>query len=693
MRRVFIAEKKNLARDIAKRLAPDARETPGHFVAGNDVVTWCSGHILEQAEPEFYLGVKRGTPEARWRMDVLPIVPKDWRLFPIDTKWKARIEEMKNLIANADLVVNAGDAEREGELIVREVLDYIRNKKPVKRLWLSALDDASMDRALNSLREPSTYDGLHHAALARQRGDWLIGFNGTRAFTLAYQNATVSRDGINVGRVMSPTLGLVVERGRQIKNFVSRDYFAVSATMSSPSNAFPPFKLRWIPPKEAPWLDEEGRVIDVRAASAVSMDADGQPAEVADASFTTSDSAPALPYSLDALQKDADQLFGFSPSKTLEIAQSLYDAHKMTTYPRTDCNYLPEEQFAAAPLVARAIAHTMEREFDIPGTPDFTLKSPAWNSKKLSSHHAIIPTENVKPLHSLSPDEQKIYRLVAVRFLMQFYPPAKYNNASINVIVSGRRARHLFRATSRFLAFHGWMELEKVIRPQSERNERPDPEDDAGTDRANEDAQTLPRLKAGDAGTLSNMETITRKTTPPKFFTKGTLGEAMKEIHRYITSEQAKKMIREKGLGTPATRAPTIEKLVEYGYIEEFGKGKRKQVRATDLGEHAFDCLPDMIRRPDWSSVLEQMLQEVEEGKKSIAEVEDMLIRFAAKLVEIAKSTKIEAPVLPECIKCGSPMRRIKGKNGFFWGCTNQSCRATANDKNGQPVFKEEKAA
>lgn len=693
MRRVFIAEKKNLARDIAKRLAADARETPGHFVAGNDIVTWCSGHILEQAEPEFYLGVKRGTPEARWRMDVLPILPKEWRLFPIDTRWKARIEEMKNLIASADLVVNAGDAEREGELIVREVLDYIRNRKPVKRLWLTALDDASMDKALASLREPMTCDGLHQAALVRQRGDWLIGYNATRAFTLAYQNATASRDSINVGRVMSPTLGLVVERGRQIKAFVSRDYFTVSAMMTSPSNAFPPFKVRWVPPDEVPWRDEEGRVIDIRAASAVSMDAEGQPAEVVESSFTTSESPPALPYSLDDLQKEADRLFGFSPAKTLEVAQSLYDIHKMTTYPRTDCSYLPEEQFGAAPLVARAIAQTMGAEFDIPGRPDFTLKSPSWNSKKLSSHHAIIPTEAVKPLHSLSPDEQRIYRLVAVRFLMQFFPAARYNNASINVVVAGKRARHMFRATSRFLAFKGWIELDQVVRPASERNERPDPED-AAEQVVDEGTQTLPRLNKGDSGIVSRMETTTRKTTAPRLFTKGTLGEAMKEIHRFVTSEQAKKMIREKGLGTPATRAPTIEKLCEYGYIEEFGKGKRKSIRATGLGEHAFDCLPDMIRRPDWSAVLEQMLQEVEEGKKPMSEVEDMLIRFSTKLVETARSTKIEAPILPECRKCGSPMRRIKGKNGYFWGCTNQQeCRATANDKNGQPEYREDKAA
>lgn len=417
--RLFIAEKPSLARAIADVLPKPHRRGDGFIACGNDqMVTWCVGHLLEQAQPDSY-----DSRYARWNLADLPIIPEKWRLQPRPSVAK-QLKVIEGLLQQASEVVHAGDPDREGQLLVDEVLDYLQlapeKRQKVQRCLINDLNPSAVERAVSRLRENREFIPLCVSALARARADWLYGINMTRAWTLLGRNA--GYDGVlSVGRVQTPVLGLVVRRDEEIENFIPKDYFEVKAHIVTPKDER--FVASWIPSDACePWQDEEGRLLHRSLADHVLERINGKPAIVTGYNDKReSDTAP-LPFSLSSLQIEAAKRFGLSAQNVLDCCQRLYETHKLITYPRSDSRYLPDEHFAGRHAVLNAIqAHQPNLTPPTDFNPD--QKNRCWDDKKVDAHHAIIPTARASKVN-LTENEANIYGLVARQYLMQFCPDA-----------------------------------------------------------------------------------------------------------------------------------------------------------------------------------------------------------------------------------------------------------------------------
>jgi DNA topoisomerase-3 len=481
--RLFIAEKPSQGRAIAQYL-PNAGRPVGspatHLVCWPDVVTWCFGHLLEPVDPEGY-----GPEYKAWSFNTLPILPEHWKLEPRKDA-QGQIKAIRALLKDCSEVVHAGDPDREGQLLVDELLEYLGNRKPVKRIWLAALDEASVRKALADLHDNAGYAGLKAAAEARQRGDWLVGMNLTRAYTLAGRRQ--GYDGVlSIGRVQTPTLALVVNRCLAIEHFQPKDFFTVQALIAMAAGAF---TASWQPGEEVP-VDEAGRVLDRRIAEAVRTQVEGRAVRVTLFEAKERDQPPPLPYSLSTLQQTANQRFGLGAQAVLDIAQELYEA-KVTTYPRTDCPYLPESQWAEA---RRVLAGLPSAYADLAAQANPALRSPAWNDAKVTAHHAVIPTGQMP--ERLSERQQPIYDLIVRAYLAQFFPPCRYREIRIGLEVTGE----VFAAAGRTPLAPGW----KIVYGREAADE---------TEPGEADRQPLPILKAGDVGRCEHAEVVAKKTTP-----------------------------------------------------------------------------------------------------------------------------------------------------------------------------------
>jgi DNA topoisomerase-3 len=659
--RLFIAEKPSLGRAIAQHL-PAPGQPVGrpatHIAAGQDVVTWCFGHLLEMAEPEAY-----GPEYKRWSFESLPIFPAQWRLEPRKDA-AAQIKTIRGLLKDCDEVVHAGDPDREGQLLVDELLEYLGNRKPVRRIWLAALDEASVRKALAGLRDNRDYALVKTAAELRQRGDWLVGMNLTRAYTLAGR-----RQGdtgvLSVGRVQTPTLALVVGRCLAIEQFVPKDFYTVAAAITLPQGAFTAY---WKPGGGVP-TDDEGRVVDRRHAVAVCAKAEGRPAQVTHYEAKEIEQAPPLPYSLSALQQAANKHYGLSAQAVLDAAQALYEA-KATSYPRTDCPHLPESQWADA---RRVIAGLPSEYATLAAMADPSRRSKAYNDQKITAHHAIVPTG--QPPGKLDGPLRQVYDLVVRAYLAQFFPPSRQRDTRIVLSLAGE----VFEAAGTTPLEPGW----KAIY-----GGHGQPEDGNGTPDGNP-SQTLPQTKTGDTGVCQKTEVVARTTTPPAYFTEGTLIAAMTSIHRLVDDPELKKRLKEtSGIGTEATRAGIIETLKKRSFITEKGR----TLRDTAAGRALVQSLPEPVKSPGLTGLFEQMLKGVEDGTVTPERFMEQQTAFVTKYVAHAKANQAaapepaQAPICPEC-RQGS-LRRIKGKKGFFWGCSRyqDGCKATFEDKVGKPA-------
>ena len=437
MPRLFIAEKPSLARAIADALPkPHSKQQGSIRCANGDVITWCIGHLLEQVQPDAY--------DARyksWRMDDLPIIPQKWQLKPRKSA-AAQLAVVKKLLKEPFDIVHAGDPDREGQLLVDEVIDYCKvsqaRRANMERLLISDLNISAVKRALEQLRSNKEFVPLSISALARSRADWLYGINMSRAYTLLGQRAGY-KGVLSVGRVQTPVLGLVVRRDEEIENFIPRDYFTLHALIpyQSDGKSFD-IRAKWKPSAACePWQDDDGRVLNSKLVENVANRIAGQPALVKESEQKQTKTAPPLPYSLSALQIDAARRYTMSAQQVLDICQSLYERHKLITYPRSDSRHLPQEHWQEAPAISKAIANNLkELKFGVEGA-NFSLKSKAWNDAKVDAHHAIIPTPKSLKSQSLNGDEYKVYRLVATQYLMQFYPPAIYAESKLNFDIAG----------------------------------------------------------------------------------------------------------------------------------------------------------------------------------------------------------------------------------------------------------------
>ncbi|WP_297612637.1 DNA topoisomerase, partial [uncultured Sutterella sp.] len=424
--RLFIAEKPSVAKAIVAELGCVTRGDGFITCKDGSVVTWCFGHLLEQAEPDAYLPddvprTKKGSKV--WRFEDLPIYPKNWKLLPKNDKGvKKQLATIGKLLKKASLVVHAGDPDREGQLLVDEVLEHFRYTGRVQRFWVSAQDSASIRKGLTNLRDNETFDGMRLAALGRSRADWLLGMNLSRAYTLA-QQAQGKKELFAVGRVQTPTLALVAKRDVAIRDFKPVPYFVIKARLGGGK----PFTAVWEPEESQAGIDEQKRLVDrcIAAALQQRLKAVGQ-ATVVRCSRTPKKIAQPKAFSLADIQLGASNQFGFSAEKTLNLCQSLYETHKATSYPRTDCSFLPESQYADAKNVLAAIAKTMPPLAGLVAKCDCSIQSPTWNDKKITAHHGIIPTQQAADGSKFSDDERKIYRLIAERYLSNFLPAHEY---------------------------------------------------------------------------------------------------------------------------------------------------------------------------------------------------------------------------------------------------------------------------
>lgn len=589
--RLFIAEKPSVAKAIVAELGCVTRGDGFITCKDGSVVTWCFGHLLEQAEPDAYLPddvprTKKGSKV--WRFEDLPIYPKNWKLLPKNDKGvKKQLATIGKLLKKASLVVHAGDPDREGQLLVDEVLEHFRYTGRVQRFWVSAQDSASIRKGLTNLRDNETFDGMRLAALGRSRADWLLGMNLSRAYTLARQ-AQGKKELIAVGRVQTSTLALVAKRDVAIRDFKPVPYFVIKARLGGGK----PFTAVWEPEESQAGIDEQKRLVDrcIAAALQQRLKAVGQ-ATVVRCSRTPKKIAQPKAFSLADIQLGASNQFGFSAEKTLNLCQSLYETHKATSYPRTDCSFLPESQYADAKNVLAAIAKTMPPLAGLVAKCDCSIQSPTWNDKKITAHHGIIPTQQAADGSKFSDDERKIYRLIAERYLSNFLPAHEYLACSIELrIATGR-----FSAKGRLVTKPGW----KVVTSA------------ADEDKADDEGQALPELKSGLQLPVSGIDCEEERTKPPAAFTEGTLIRAMENIHQAVNDPQSKKFLKEgDGIGTPATRAAIIAELKRKKYLEVKGK----KIVATELGLHLLQVVPDVMKNPVLTALFERILREVEAG-------------------------------------------------------------------------------
>lgn len=589
--RLFIAEKPSVAKAIVAELGCVTRGDGFITCKDGSVVTWCFGHLLEQAEPDAYLPddvprTKKGSKV--WRFEDLPIYPKNWKLLPKNDKGvKKQLATIGKLLKKASLVVHAGDPDREGQLLVDEVLEHFRYTGRVQRFWVSAQDSASIRKGLTNLRDNETFDGMRLAALGRSRANWLLGMNLSRAYTLARQ-AQGKKELIAVGRVQTSTLALVAKRDVAIRDFKPVPYFVIKARLGGGK----PFTAVWEPEESQAGIDEQKRLVDrcIAAALQQRLKAVGQ-ATVVRCSRTPKKIAQPKAFSLADIQLGASNQFGFSAEKTLNLCQSLYETHKATSYPRTDCSFLPESQYADAKNVLAAIAKTMPPLAGLVAKCDCSIQSPTWNDKKITAHHGIIPTQQAADGSKFSDDERKIYRLIAERYLSNFLPAHEYLACSIELRIATER----FSAKGRLVTKPGW----KVVTSA------------ADEDKADDEGQALPELKSGLQLPVSGIDCEEERTKPPAAFTEGTLIRAMENIHQAVNDPQSKKFLKEgDGIGTPATRAAIIAELKRKKYLEVKGK----KIVATELGLHLLQVVPDVMKNPVLTALFERILREVEAG-------------------------------------------------------------------------------
>ena len=589
--RLFIAEKPSLARAIADVLPKPHQRGDGFIKCGdNDVVTWCVGHLLEQAEPDAY------DPKFKqWRLEHLPIIPEKWQLLP-RKEVKKQLSVVEKLIHQADTLVNAGDPDREGQLLVDEVFSYANlsaeKRDKILRCLISDLNPSAVEKAVKKLQPNRNFIPLATSALARARADWLYGINMTRAYTI--RGRQTGYDGVlSVGRVQTPVLGLIVRRDLEIEHFQPKDFFEVLAWIS-PENkeektqekSTALFSALWQPSKACEdYQDDDGRVLSKGLAENVVKRITNQPAEVTEYKDVREKETAPLPYSLSALQIDAAKRFGMSAQAVLDTCQRLYETYRLITYPRSDCRYLPEEHFAERHNVLNAISTHCEAYQVLPNVISTEQRNRCWNDKKVEAHHAIIPTAKNRPVN-LTQEERNIYRLIARQYLMQFCPDAEYRKSKITLNIAGGT----FIAQARNLQTAGWKEL--LGKEDDTENQEP----------------LLPIVKKGQILHCEHGEVMSKKTQPPKPFTDATLLSAMTGIARFVQNKELKKILRETdGLGTEATRAGIIELLFKRGFLTKKGRN----IHSTETGRILIQALPDIATQPDMTAHWESQLTDI----------------------------------------------------------------------------------
>lgn len=620
--RLFIAEKPSLARAIADVLPKPHQKGNGFIKASNgDIVSWCIGHLLEQATPEIY-----DERYKKWVLDDLPIVPAKWILIPKNSTEK-QFNTLVELIKSAEQIVHAGDPDREGQLLVDEVLNYCQlppeKRKTIQRCLISDLNASAVEKSLEQLRSNQDFIPLSTSALARARADWLYGMNMSRVCTLVGQRSGY-RGVLSIGRVQTPILGLVVRRDLEIAQFVPKPFYEVYAILQTKDNET--FKAKWQPSEACePYQDEEGRVLVKGLAENVCQRIKDQTGTIDKVSNKKKELAPPMPFNLSALQIEMAKRNGLSAQDVLDICQSLYEKHKLITYPRSDCRFLPEEHLTQINGVKSAIENNCSAlQFAI-NNADFTLRSKAWNDKKVEAHHAIIPTLRKVRTESLSSNELAVYQVIATQYLAQFYPAYKYAELQIDVDINGGK----FISKANQMLDEGWKVLFRSKNYQAEND----------TDNNENNGLLTKLVKKGESVLCIDTELISKETQPPRPFTDATLLSAMTGIARFVKDSEIKKILRETdGLGTEATRAGIIELLFKRQFLTRQGKS----IRSTKVGQNLILSLPESVSMPDMTAHWELQLEEISKKEFSYQQFMYQLNSSLLTLVEQLKNSRLK---------------------------------------------------
>ena len=661
MSRLFIAEKPSMGRAIAQgleALGDKSRSADGCIHVGSDTVTWLFGHILEQYSPDEY-----DEKYKRWHIEDLPIVPSVWKL-KVKPDAKKQYKIVSALAKEADEIVHAGDPDREGQLLVDELLAHIGvlKTKPVKRILLNALDVKSVQEALRHVRPNDEFVGLRNSALARSRADWLIGMNLSRIYTILARGAGYDSV-VNVGRVKPPTMGLVVRREIEIRTFKPVTFFTPQVEFRHANGTF---RAKW-KAQEQDGVDEEGRILKKDLAEEILTASSVPPAKIESVEQKKGTSPQRLPYSLSALQIDAGKIFGYSPQEVLDTQQALYEK-KLTSYPRSDCDYLPENQLGDAAAILKNLAaadSSLERFIE---KADLSIKSRAWNDKKISAHHAIVPTTVETKLSDLSEKEKNLYMLIAKSYIAQFYPAQEFLSTKVELSAGGE----MFTASGKVILQQGWKSLyQNDAKKDDVENE--------------EEQQSLPDMQQGDSVEFAGGKIVEGITKPPARFTPATLLKAMKEIHKYVHDKELAASLKEcSGIGTEATRAGMIDELEKRGFIKKTGKN----FVPTEIASSMCRILPESLIYPDLTARWEDALDKIGKKEMSLADFGAQQKRFLDELLAGAKEAKIPPPRnLPLCPACKKPLRRRKSKKGtWFWSCSGYpDCTKAFADERGKP--------
>ena len=627
--KLVIAEKPSVAMSLAAVLGANEKKD-GYLEGGEYLVSWCVGHLLELAQPEAY-----GEQYARWRYGDLPILPEEWK-YEVPKDKKKQLDLLCRLMKDkrVDSVVCATDAGREGELIFRLVYEHAGCKKPMERLWISSMEDAAIRDGFEHLRPGSDYDKLYDAAVCRAGADWLIGINATRLFSVLYGVT------LNVGRVMSPTLALLVQREADIQAFTSKPFYVPEITCGGFTAS-------------GEKLSGKNEVEKIR------MDCDGQAASVRSVEKQVKTVQPPRLYDLTTLQRECNRIYGYTAQQTLDYVQSLYEK-KLATYPRTDSQYLTEDMQATAASLVLWLREHMPFGKGCAGEPDIGRVT---DGSKVTDHHAIIPTVEIArmDLSELPSGERDVLTLIAARLLSATAQAHRFE--AVTAVLDCRG--HSFTAKGKTILQAGWKEVERLYRMGLKESK---PEDDENTD------IPLPMLQEGQIFETASASVREGKTSPPKHYTEDSLLAAMETAGAGDMPEDAER----KGLGTPATRAATLEKLVSAGFVQR----KKKQLIPTEKGTNLILVLPDNIKSPTLTAEWESMLKQVERGELAadsfmgqIADMSRTLVkehtapeeRFAS-LFPNAKRDGGEA--VGTCPRCGGTV--YEGKKGFF--CDNRDC-------------------
>lgn len=639
---LVLAEKPSVGREIARVLGCQ-KKTQGYMEGNKYIVTWALGHLVTLADPEAY-----NKKYSSWRIEDLPMLPDKLKLIVIG-KTRKQYETVKTQMYRKDVnqIVIATDAGREGELVARWILDKAKVKKPLKRLWISSVTDKAIRDGFNKLVDGRQYNNLYQSAVARAEADWIVGINATRALTCKY-NAQLS-----CGRVQTPTLAMVAGREKEIKNFQPKPYYGLQANVGTT-------RFTWKDGKSG-----QQRCFDQDKIKTIHKKVGQGEATVKEVKRSKKKTfAPRL-YDLTELQRDANKLFGYSAKETLSIMQNLYESYKVLTYPRTDSRYLTSDMVGTLKDRVKACCVGPYRQVAAPLLAKQLKGSKSFvDDKKVSDHHAIIPTEEKASLVQMSDREKKIYDLVVKRFLAVLYPACEYDEVVMTLDVAGES----FSAKGKNVTKQGWKE---VYSGHHQDLEDEDSEEEASPD------QKIPEAKQGDKVKISGLKITEGKTKPPAYLNEASLLSAMENPVKYMSDadKNLKKVIGETGgIGTVATRADIIEKLFNNFLLEKKGK----DIMTTSKGRQLLELAPQDLRSPELTAKWEQRLTKISKGQdKKEAFISEMRGYTKTIVKDIKDSTnqyRHDNMTNEKCPECGKKMLKVNGKKGAMLVCQDREC-------------------